>query len=111
MLRMPNRNLKRFRYARPRPTHWRKATCREVACEQYLKGWVTVVPSGSDLEDYVRNQREASFTKEERTADGMIRFLFPAGQGCFNAHRHITATGKPPVYMSGEMGQLSVIEH
>jgi len=106
-----NPHLKRFRYVRPIPTHWRSATCREVACQQYLKGWTTIVPAGSDLEDYVRHQSVAQYIKEERTADGMIAFYFPAGQGCFNAHKHVTATGKPPTYMTGELGQFQVVEH
>ena len=38
-----------YKASRPLPTHWRKATCQEVDCEQYLLGWQTIVDITTDL--------------------------------------------------------------
>ena len=72
------------RASHPAATHWRQATCREVDCEKYLKGYKTVVPVGHFLVDKIRHTFGKHFT-EERVGDALIAFVFPAGQLCWES--------------------------
>jgi hypothetical protein len=64
----------------------RKATCAEVQCEQYLQGWKTIVPVGSEYEGLVRQSGRRWVS--EKVEEGLIEFVFPAGQACFAAAKH-----------------------
>lgn len=82
-----------------------RMTCREAKCQQYERGWMTVVDETSDLGQqqahYIRTEsgrRFVSFTADNppsahaaivagmQIAGGMTVFLFYAGQECFREH-------------------------
>lgn len=78
-----------YQAVRPRATHSRRATCREVDCQAYAKGWTTAVdvstPLGRRQADYIRMQSGRHFAAEP---DGdRVLFRFPPGQRCFAEHR------------------------
>ena len=78
--------VQHFRINRPWDTHWRVADCKEVDCLHYIKGWATVVPTGSVQAEYIRHECGRHFT-EERQEGNLTAFTFPAGQRCFKEHR------------------------
>lgn len=88
-----------FRATAPLSTHWRQATCDEVDCPQFLNGWKTVLPQGSDLVAVLKGSGRAYAT--ERVADGLVEFVFPAGQPCFKASTHRIQTGRPAILLHG----------
>lgn len=72
-------------------THYRKATCEEVECLAMARGWKTVLDESDArqklLANYIRNQSGRRF--EEYREGGVVTFMFPAGQTCFQPH-HIS---------------------
>lgn len=74
----------------PTATHTRPATCAEVECEHYLKGWVTQLDLTTTLgirqAKYITEKSGRSFTVDGRRPPFCV-FTFPAGQRCFRAHR------------------------
>lgn len=83
---LPVTQMQTFRIAVPLRTHWRKATCAEVRCDAYLRGWVTAVDEGTELGQrqahYIRTSSGRGFT-EERRPDGLTYFVFEPGQQGF----------------------------
>ena len=76
-----------FQILAPVSTHFRKATCAEVNCPEYLNGWRTIVPAGSDHADLIRSLK-GRYHFTEQALPGLAEFTFPAGQACFQAVNH-----------------------
>ena len=70
-----------WRATRPRETHWREASCREVGCNQYLNGWQTVLPV-NDIANVGYIRRSGLGFREEGEGQ-LVRFIFEPGQECF----------------------------
>jgi len=86
----------------PTATHRRTASCEEVNCPHYLKGWITIVPIGSPQDLYIRHHSGRRFTAKAEA--GSVTFTFPPGQQCFRQH---TATlNRPPFLLRGRNGRL-----
>lgn len=92
---LPVHAYKTYVISAPLASHWRKATCQEVTCEQYQLGWKIVADLKTDM-----GQRQAllisrsgrKFT-EERVPGELTEYVFEPGQQCFNEHR--TRLDKP----------------
>lgn len=112
--RMPPQAYKTYHVARPmlverdgtaRPgSHWRAATCQEVDCAAYRRGWKTVIdvsrrargglPSGMAQANFIRLHAGRHFTAVQ---DGdLVTFTFPPGQKCFTQHR--IPVGREPIF-------------
>lgn len=80
--------FKSYEVSRPRATHFRKATCQEVDCPNYARGWRTAVDVSTTLgqsqANYIRLKSGRSFTTE--VSGDIVIFTFPAGQRCFSQH-------------------------
>lgn len=77
-----------FAIRRPQqPDAWVPASCEDVDCEHWRNGWVTRVPTGSELANAVRTagRRWVSLIVN---ADGTTTFSFAAGTPCFKASQH-----------------------
>lgn len=96
--RVPPQMMQTYSVAAPLRTHWRPATCAEVECGSYLRGWRTIVPAQGVHADYIRSQSGRRYTVE-LGPDGLATFTFEAGQRCFHAHDHRVPLGRPPVYL------------
>lgn len=93
-------DYKSFTIDAPRSTHWRAATCEEVACVHYLQGWFsefdTNKEQGREQEAYVRHMSGLAFQQVLERPDGeplpagVVRFEFLPGQQCFSAFKHKT---------------------
>lgn len=81
----PVQAYRTYGIAAPVSTHWRKATCEEVDCVNYLNGWKTILPVGSDL---IAVLRSSGRRYTEEVVGDLIEFIFPSGQKCFQAESH-----------------------
>ncbi len=115
-----------FQIAAPIDTHWRVGTCEEDDCEQFIKGWQTVVDETTDL-----GQQQAAYIRGDKTrrhvesreivelpphapdappvnAVPRTVFRFEAGQKCFRQHR--VPLDRPEIYLvRGERGAQSLV--
>jgi hypothetical protein len=92
---LPVGAMKTYEVARPLVSHWRAASCREVDCGAWLRGWQTVIdvstrarggrPSGAAQANYIRMHSGRKFSVEQH--GDLVTFTFPPGQTCFTAHR------------------------
>lgn len=88
--RLPVQVMQTYAIAAPVPTHFREATCREVECPHFERGWATYVDENTELgqrqADYIRRHSGRRF-KESREKEGVTTFTFPQGQTCFRPHQ------------------------
>jgi hypothetical protein len=79
-----------FGIVAPKETHTVPATCEEVECEQYVRGWQMKIDLGTDL-----GQKQAYYIKHHSGRaykvidqyDGLVTLEFRSGQPCFREHR------------------------
>lgn len=101
---MPAHMYKTYTITRPLIT--RPATCEEEQCASFTAGWVTLIdentPLGKKQAEYIRHGSGRSFS-EERTPEGLTRFLFPPGQKCFmwEEHRRVLVKHDPRYIIRG----------
>lgn len=87
---LPAKAYTTFQVVAPKSTHTRPASCEEVECEQYARGWKMVIDLNTDL-----GQKQAHYIKYDsgrsyRVADqrdGLVTLEFRSGQPCFQEHR------------------------
>lgn len=84
----PQSAYQTFRVKQPLKTHFRRATCKEIDCERYLKGFKINTDPRTP-----RGQRQAFLIRQEgirfvtaKQSDGTVDYIFPAGQSCFEMH-------------------------
>lgn len=86
---LPASAKKTYSIKAPLATHWRKATCAEIACGGYENGWVSPIDEtterGQRQAHYIRALSGRQFT-EETSEQGLTLFTFEAGQTCFTPH-------------------------
>lgn len=80
----------------PLATHWVPATCEEVDCEPYLKGWSIDAAILSEQDKAVI--QNAGYRYIAMDGDGAALWVFEAGQPCFKASTHRREVGKPPIF-------------
>ncbi len=80
----------------PLVTHWRKATCEEVACQNYALGWRIKMEDLSPQMLHLATHSGRKFTPLEINADEHW-LVFEPGQHCFEQHR--TTLGRPANYI------------
>jgi hypothetical protein len=90
--------FKTYQIVMPVSTHFRPATCQEVECGGYARGWRTTVLPDSEQAAYIRRHSGRRFT-EEKNADGTVSFTFPPGQTCFRAADHRATLNREPFYV------------
>lgn len=82
-------SFRTFQVMAPRKTHFRSATCQEVNCPRITLGWASIIDESTGLgqrqADYIRRASGRKFT-EERTPEGLTRFVFAPNQECFDQH-------------------------
>jgi len=87
---------KTYRYAQPLATHWRPATCEEVDCWAWRKGWSLHVESLPPALVHTARASGRRF-REVQFGPGQTWLQFEAGQPCFHASRHMLPVGRPPL--------------
>lgn len=92
-------DYKTYQIVAPLKTHWRPATCAEVNCPQYEKGWQVRV------ENLTPEMLHAAKTcgrkySELRVADGETWLVYEAGQSCFRASQHRVKLDRQEIYIA-----------
>lgn len=97
---MPAHAMTTFAISAPKETHTRKATCEEVECEQYARGWMMRIDLGTDLGQrqayYIKHSSGRSYRVTDQR-DGLITLEFRSGQPCFQEHR--VPIGRPEKFL------------
>jgi hypothetical protein len=94
---LPVQAVQTFQVVSPLATHWRAATCEEVACEQHANGWRVRVEGLSAADLHTARHCGRAFA-EQRVAEGETWLVYPAGQPCFRASQHRVPVGRPELY-------------
>lgn len=92
------RNYQTYSIHAPLSTHWRKATCVEVACPNYLNGWRVRV---EHLPPELLHQARTSGRRYTELAvrEGETYLVYEAGQPCFEASTHRARVERPELYV------------
>lgn len=105
-------SYKTYAIAAPRSTHTRPATCAEVQCPDYLRGWASIIDISTELGKgqaaYIRRLSDRRFSVHEglmyvaaeqcfKAADAIVTFIFEPGQQCFAEHR--VALDREPAFL------------
>lgn len=97
---MPAAAYKTYAVSRPAATHWRTASCQEVECANYARGWRTTIDlstkRGQDQARYIRDHSGRKYEAVIRSGS-LVTLEFPAGQKCFTEHR--VALEREPLYL------------
>jgi hypothetical protein len=100
----PTRLYKTYQVSSPLRTHYRQATCAEVQCEHYLKGWAlrADILQPRDLQLIKDSRRKYIVENRVEGTKDVQWLLFEAGQPCFKASTHRIAIGRPEIYRVGK---------
>lgn len=107
---LPVQKMQTYAIRRPVATHTRPATCEEVGCPDFLKGWITRIPAGSPQVDLVIKAARGEIDGLKRpfreltgrgylTNAGEREFLFESGSPCFRATTHRIGIDRPEIYL------------
>jgi hypothetical protein len=95
---MPPAAYKTYRIVAPPATHFRPASCAEVSCPDFLKGWqVRVEKLSAELLHAAKTSGRRY--RELHVAEGENWLVFEAGQPCFQAGEHRTRLDRPELYV------------
>jgi hypothetical protein len=87
---MPESAMQTFAISAPKETHTVPATCEEVECPQYARGWQMKIdlgtPLGQQQARYIKYSSGRSYKIVEQR-DGLVTLEFKGGQPCFREHR------------------------
>ena len=82
----------------PLATHWRKATCEEVNCPQYLNGWGLRIEQVTARDVYTAEHSGRKFRRVQ-VGPGETWLVFEAGQPCFRASAHRKKIERPELFV------------
>lgn len=93
--------MQTYSLSRPRGSQfWRKATCEQIDCDAWRKGWITRLPYGSELVEYIlAGQSRRKFAEITAIGAAERSFLFEPGQACFQASEHRMPIEREPLYV------------
>lgn len=89
---------KTYAMVAPLSTHWRPATCAEVACPHYTGGWQVRV-EGLPLDLLHAAKTSGRRYQEKRVGEGETWLVFEPGQDCFKASEHRARVSRPELYV------------
>lgn len=97
--RLPATAMQTFQVVAPRTTHTVPATCEEVECGMYARGWKMKIDLQTDLGQkqayYIKHHSGRSYRVESQ-ADGLVTLEFGPNQPCFQEHRK--KIDRPEIY-------------
>lgn len=98
---MPVTAYKTYAFNSPQSTHFREATCQEVDCPMYLKGWRMAYdlsdPAKAKAANWIRLHSGRKFTSDE-SVPGKVILTFHSGQQCFT--KHTVPLDRPAIFIS-----------
>jgi hypothetical protein len=97
-------HYKTYTISAPLRTHWRRATCEEYECDDFLYGFVLTIDTTTDL-----GMRQLEFVRYDKSRKGSIQRLseqiikvtYGPGNQCFEPKRstHRVPVGRPPFFL------------
>lgn len=93
----PN-DYQRYSIKAPLSTHFRQASCAEVDCPQYLKGWRTRLEMLNEKDRHYVLKESGRRYKLQHVAEGETYAVFEPGQNCFQVSRHRVRVDRPETY-------------
>jgi len=91
-------DYKTYQITSPLSTHWRPATCAEVDCPEYLKGWRVRIEGLPP--EMVHTARTSGRKYTELDVNESEHWLvFEAGQPCFRAALHRALLDKQEIFI------------
>ena len=98
------RRTNHYQITWPKDTHFRKATCEEVECPHFIKGWITRVVIGSPQDQYIKQDKTRNQVGV-KTSEGQIDYYYEPGQQCFRTHT--TKVERAPFFTLNQPGRES----
>lgn len=107
---MPTQNYQTFAVRSPINTHYRRATCAEIACADYLNGWYLKIDGTPPELLHVATHSGRSYrigevmlepTEDRPTTEIFKALIFEAGQPCFREETHVTSLERPEFFYIG----------
>lgn len=102
---MPTQSYKTFAIKSPLTTHYRRATCAEIDCPDYLNGWyLKIEGTPEDLLYTARNAGRKYTVGEvmlEENGEVFKALIFEAGQACFRESTHVKSLERPEFFFAG----------
>lgn len=93
------RRMVTFQMAAPKSTHFRKASCEEVECAQYVRGWRMRIDLTAELGQkqahYIKHSSGRSY-KVVQQNNGLVELEFAPNQPCFKEHQ--VRLQRPDIY-------------
>lgn len=109
----PTQAYKTFAVRSPLSTHYRRATCEEIDCPDYLHGWYLKIEGTPEDLLYTARNSGRKYTIGEvlielkDDEDNVVSteifkaFIFEAGQACFRASTHVKSLERPEFFFAG----------
>ena len=95
---LPAAAYKTYQIAAPLSSHFRPATCAEIDCPDYLRGWRVRVENLTP--DLLHTAKTCGrHFREAQVAQGETWLLFEAGQPCFRAGEHRKRLERPELFI------------
>lgn len=98
---MPVQAYKTYGMSMPLSTHWRAATCEEVGCEAYRKGWVSTFDLSTDLGtkqyEHCKADKSRSWSMQRATLT-LVKFVYKPGNRCFRSGDHRMPLERPALF-------------
>jgi hypothetical protein len=91
-------DYKTYQIMSPLNTHWRAATCAEVGCPEYQKGWRLRVEGLPPEMLHAAKTCGRKFTELD-VSENEHWLIFEAGQPCFRAGQHRALLDKQEIYV------------
>lgn len=95
---MPAHAYQTFQISMPLESHWRRATCAEVDCPQYLNGWRVRLEPLSEEDRWAIHRSGLKYDRLD-VAEGETWLIFEAGQPCFASSEHRAPIGRPELFI------------
>lgn len=89
-----------YRMHSPDETHYRKATCAEVKCNEFINGWSLQVEHLNEHDLYLATHAGKRYRKAH-FGPGLNFLIFESGQSCFLAHTHKIKLDRPEWFFTG----------
>lgn len=94
-------HYKSYSWRQPLETHFRRVSCEEARCQQFVNGWVTVVDLATEIgpkqDHFITHDKSRKHTREQ--IGNLVTFTFPPGQKPFASpkHEHRKPIGYDPI--------------
>jgi hypothetical protein len=100
---LPVGAMKTYGIRQPISTHFRQATCAEIACDPHTNGWKSVIDESTELgkaqAHYIRNRSGRRYSEDRGSVAAVTVFTFEPGQTCFASDVHRVSLDRPPLFI------------